>query len=258
MKHPTPYRGLRRIILIPGLMLLCVGTAMAAETARKPAQTGDTCAAAVAQAERRQAIPAHLLSAISHAESGRWDAGEQATIAWPWTVKAEGTGYFLPDRAAAIAKVEALRKRGVSSIDVGCMQINLHYHADAFTDLDAAFDPATNTAYAAGFLADLKRETGSWTEAAARYHSATREFAIPYRAKVMRLWHAAREAHGGKSNPKGTAVQLASAGPSVSDIAAEAEAAAAAERRRREAQLHRQAVIDAYLARRAERIAAAN
>ncbi|MDZ7712446.1 MAG: hypothetical protein U5L06_04740 [Rhodovibrio sp.] len=68
---------------------------------------------------------------------------------------AEGRGRYLPSKAAAIAEVRDLQARGVSNIDVGCMQVNLHWHGDAFESLEQAFDPAYNVAYAAAFLLDL-------------------------------------------------------------------------------------------------------
>lgn len=231
------------------LVVAVLAPAMASDT-RETAKFRHVCANAVAASEARHNIPDKLLAAISHAESGRWSDANGATIAWPWTVTAEGTGHFLPSRAAAIAKVEALRARGVSSIDVGCMQVNLHYHPDAFETLSAAFDPAVNTAYAGQFLAALKRETGSWNAAAARYHSATHKYARPYLAKVMRLWHAARNgAAAGSGTSTATTAQAAAKAED------EAQAAMA---RRRAADAHREAVIAAYMARRAERYAAAN
>ena len=74
-------------------------------------------------------------------ESGRWDAEAQASFAWPWTVTAEGRGRYLPSKAEALAEVRQLRARGLTNIDVGCMQVNLFYHPDAFDDLNQAFDP---------------------------------------------------------------------------------------------------------------------
>ena len=38
--------------------------------------------------------------------------------------------------------------RGVRLMDVGCMQVNLQMHPDAFPSLDAAFDPAAIRAHA--------------------------------------------------------------------------------------------------------------
>jgi hypothetical protein len=101
---------------------------------------------------------------------------------------AEGDGRFLASKAEAIAVVRALQARGVTNIDVGCMQINLQHHPDAFASLEEAFDPAANTAYAARFLKSLWEAAGSWPLAAAHYHSRTPERANAYSEKIRRLW----------------------------------------------------------------------
>ncbi len=152
----------------------------------------DICARHIEAAESILSLPPKLLTAISLAESGRYNEQRSATLAWPWTVMAEGRGRYLPSRAAAIAEVKRLKARGVTNIDVGCMQINLHFHGDAFDNIDQAFDPAFNVAYAAKYLMDLRDETNSWIRAVARYHSATPVYANSYRAKVMVLWREAR------------------------------------------------------------------
>jgi hypothetical protein len=152
-----------------------------------------TCARATTEAEATLGIPAQLLGAIALAETGRWDAVHKVSFAWPWTVTAGGKARYLPGKAAAIAEVEALRARGVSNIDVGCMQINLYYHADAFTNLDEAFDPAANAAYAGAFLLRLQDKHRSWSRSIATYHSSTRAFALPYLKRVQRLWIAERQ-----------------------------------------------------------------
>ena len=53
----------------------------------------------------------------------------------------------------------ALRMHATKSVDVGCMQISLTYHPDAFSSMDQAFDPASNADYGARFLAQLLRES---------------------------------------------------------------------------------------------------
>jgi Transglycosylase SLT domain len=147
------------------------------------------CPQAIAEQEKAQAIPKHLLSAISLAESGRRHPSFGKRMPWPWTVMAEGEGRYLPSKAAAINEVRRLQARRVRNIDVGCMQVNLYHHADAFSSLDEAFDPSSNVAYAGQFLRDLFEDAGSWQEAAGRYHSATPEHKIPYRQKVVKLWN---------------------------------------------------------------------
>jgi hypothetical protein len=157
------------------------------------AQTDATsCGAETARQERLQAIPDRLLHAISLVESGRWDADRKASFAWPWTVTAEGDGRFLPSKAAAVAEVRRLQAEGVRNIDVGCMQVNLQAHPDAFASLDEAFDPATNVAYAARFLYELHASTQDWPTAAAYYHSQTPSLAAPYKARLVSTWDAAR------------------------------------------------------------------
>ncbi len=170
----------------------------------------DLCAAATARRERADAIPAHLLRAISLAETGRWDAAEGVNLAWPWTVTAEGEGRYFDTKADAMAEVKTLKARGIGNIDVGCMQINLRYHPNAFADLDKAFDPATNVAYAARYLKDLHASLGSWTRAAGAYHSKDPTRGRAYRSRVMRLWTRVRDAPAdtGPRAPDGTLATL--------------------------------------------------
>ncbi len=170
------------------LILIPAGAGAAVVSPISAISPGLLCRAAISGAEQGQAIPTHLMAAIGRVESGRRDPDTGAWHPWPWTVNAEGQGYFFASKAQAIAAVQAMQARGVRSIDVGCMQINLQHHPDAFSGLDQAFDPAANTAYAARFLRQLYGQTGTWPKAVALYHSATPELAEPYARKVMAMW----------------------------------------------------------------------
>lgn len=141
------------------------------------------CATYIAQYEKHHGIPTGLLQAISKVESGRR----------PWTVNAEGKGYHFPTKEAAIAAVRALQLKGIKSIDVGCMQVNLYYHPYAFKNLSEAFDPEKNVKYAAVFLTRLKSEHASWDTAVSRYHSANPVHHIPYRKNVIAVWRQERK-----------------------------------------------------------------
>lgn len=147
------------------------------------------CARNIAEAERLLGVPARLLTAIAKAESGRHNKELRAVFAWPWTVMAEGRGRYLPSRAAAVREVRQLKAKGVRNIDVGCMQINLMYHPDAFDSLEQAFNPAYNVAYSAKYLIDHYRKFNSWEAAVGRYHSATPKYNLRYRTKVMDIWN---------------------------------------------------------------------
>jgi hypothetical protein len=172
-------------------LVLLLSTRLA--QAQLAADPGQICRAAIAVVERERGIPARLMQAISRVESGRRDPQTGRFAAWPWTINAEGRGSFYPDKAAAIAAVRALQAQGVRSIDVGCMQVNLRHHANAFATLEEAFDPLTNARYAARFLTELQSASGDWMRAAGAYHSQTPEHAEPYRARVAAAWLGERD-----------------------------------------------------------------
>ncbi len=60
--------------------------------------------------------------------------------------------------------MKKLQARGIRNIDVGCMQINLRYHPDAFENLESALDPETNARYAVTLLKRLHGAHKSWAK----------------------------------------------------------------------------------------------
>ena len=131
-----------------------------------------------------------MLLAIGRVEAGRADPLTGAVAPWPWTINAEGQGRFFETKAEAVAAVADLQARGVQVIDVGCLQVNLFHHPEAFASLEAAFDPLTNARYAGLFLKRLQAGGRDWDQAAANYHSSTAERAEAYRLKVLAAWPA--------------------------------------------------------------------
>lgn len=140
--------------------------------AASPAAAG--CVSSLVQAAARHGVPPDLMLALGHAESG-WKA---------YAVNSAGTSHFPQTAAAAVALVRGEQARGVTSIDVGCGQINLRWHADAFGDLVDAFDPERNAEYAARFLAELEATHGDWPTAVAHYHSNDRQAQQAYLDRV--------------------------------------------------------------------------
>ncbi len=174
------------LLLFPLLPLL---PSLARAAPAQPISTaGLLCRQAIEAASRMEAIPPGLLGAIGRVESGRRDPLTGMVNPWPWTINVEGTGYTYGTKAEAVAAVGAFRARGARSIDVGCMQVNLMHHPNAFASLDQALDPGANAAYAARFLRQLMDQTHDWGRAAALYHSATPELAAEYGAKVRAAW----------------------------------------------------------------------
>ncbi len=175
-----------------GCVLLALGWLGTAAARPEPAASipapSALCRAAILQAERAAKVPDRLLEAIATVESGRRDPVSGAVYPWPWTINVEGVGHVYETKEAAIAAVTAFQAAGARSIDVGCLQVNLMYHPNAFASLGQAFDPATNAEYGAHFLLQLFGQTNAWPRAVAAYHSATPGIGSEYARKVIEAW----------------------------------------------------------------------
>ena len=170
------YYALAILLAIP--VTIVTGTASAASP----------CEAAGTEAERAFDLPSGLLLAIGKVESGRWDRARGLSVAWPWTIDVAGEGRHFETAAEAVQTTRAHQARGARNIDVGCFQISLLHHPNAFKDLEEAFDPTANALYAGKFLASLKAQWGTWEGAVAAYHSADPARGIPYRQSVFANW----------------------------------------------------------------------
>jgi soluble lytic murein transglycosylase-like protein len=173
-------------MLYPAALLL-LALLVPAPAAAQGGDAGDwpRCQRAIAAAEPGSGIPPGLLGAIALVESGRRNPVTGAPTPWPWSYNVNGEGHAPPSKAAAIAEVAALQAAGTRSIDVGCMQVNLLHHPQAFASLEEAFDPAANLRYAVRFLRELQgRSGGDWGLAIARYHSGEAERGAAYQRRV--------------------------------------------------------------------------
>jgi hypothetical protein len=193
MSAVAPLRDLRHALAVIGALIVAVLPTVAF------ANAPDDCGSIAERMERAEDIPPGLLQAVALAESGRIHPMHGDARPWPWTVRSGPDSFYLPSKELALRKVRELRNAGRSNIDVGCMQINLGYHASAFATLDEAFDPLRNVAYGARFLAELRAETQSWATATGRYHSAEIDRGQAYRARVWQLWRDLRRRQGGEA-----------------------------------------------------------
>lgn len=175
--------------LIPVLcLLLLLAPGVRAEPGSWAEQQSDMCKSAIAQAEARHQTAPGLLTAIAKAESGRPIPPRLGLQPWPWAINADGAAYYFDSKAAAVVWAQQALQRGVSQIDVGCMQINLQWHPAAFAGVEQAFDPAANADYAARFLIRLRDEAGgNWFDAVGNYHSRTPALAANYRERVSAI-----------------------------------------------------------------------
>ena len=137
--------------------------------------------------ETRLKIPQDTLYSISLQETGKIHSDKKMKIAWPWTVNVEGKGYYFDTKREAVIFVRDQLRTGKESIDVGCMQVNLKHHPEAFHSLDQAFDPKSNIAYGAKFLVSKYEQLGSWAKAIGHYHSATPHLGEKYKDNVVKI-----------------------------------------------------------------------
>ncbi|WP_295807362.1 transglycosylase SLT domain-containing protein [uncultured Nitratireductor sp.] len=130
------------------------------------AQAADNaCESEILRAAERYRVPPGILYAV-----GLTETGVKGSLQ-PYALNIEGTAVFARNANDAMRTFEQARAQGKKLIDLGCMQINHHYHGDQFENLRSMLDPRQNVDYAARFLVQLKRRHGSWSMAVARYHA---------------------------------------------------------------------------------------
>ncbi len=125
-----------------------------------------SCEREITIAARRYDIPLAVFYAVGLNETGGGSGRLQ-----PYAMNIDGRASANATLAAATARYRSAVAAGARMIDIGCMQINHHYHGARFSSLEAMFDPAQNIDYAARFLRDLKQRERTWTMAVARYNA---------------------------------------------------------------------------------------
>ncbi|CAH0339500.1 hypothetical protein RHI9324_01149 [Rhizobium sp. CECT 9324] len=129
------------------------------------AATAGVCEREISAAAAKYGVPEGILYSVGLTETGRKGSLQ------PYAMNVEGRAIYSQDMSEALGAFQAARGQGAKLIDVGCMQINQHFHGDQFTSVQAMFDPRKNVEYAARFLSKLHNRHETWTMAVARYHA---------------------------------------------------------------------------------------
>lgn len=148
-----------------GLLIAIAAAASISSGTGAAASGGSVCEGEITRAAAKYGVPVGVLYAVGLTETGRRGSMQ------PYAMNIHGTAYFAPDARAAVRRFHEARREGMKLIDLGCMQINHHYHSDRFPSLESMLDPRRNVEYAARFLKELKDREGTWTMAVARYHA---------------------------------------------------------------------------------------
>jgi soluble lytic murein transglycosylase-like protein len=127
--------------------------------------SSNVCEREMLRSARSADVPVAVLYAVALTETG------QRGALHAYAMNIEGRPKFNASLQEALSAFEGARRGGARLIDVGCMQVNHHFHGKNFASLDEMFDPKKNVDYAARFLRNLRASEGSWTAAVARYHA---------------------------------------------------------------------------------------
>ncbi|MFZ1110040.1 MAG: lytic transglycosylase domain-containing protein [Rhodomicrobium sp.] len=125
----------------------------------------DLCEREMAWAANKYAIPLGILYAVGLTETG---VGGHLHA---YALNLEGDTVYSLSKEQAILRFHAAQAAGRRLIDVGCMQLNYHFHGQSFSSVGEMLDPHKNVDYAARFLKELKAREGGWTLAVARYNA---------------------------------------------------------------------------------------
>jgi soluble lytic murein transglycosylase-like protein len=129
------------------------------------AQEANLCEKEMKRAASKYKVPLGILFAVGLTETGI-NGNLHA-----YALNLEGSTVYSLNKEQAIERFHTARAAGKKLIDVGCMQLNYHYHGDRFSSVADMLDPHRNVGYAAKFLAELREREGSWTLAVARYNA---------------------------------------------------------------------------------------
>ena len=183
------------------VLLFCVGVFISgtiyanedtkALSANERISDSSLCLAAAKEASADYGVSFDLLQTVAAVESGVWNEFHNAYVAWPWTVNAKGRGYYFKTKEEAVAAAKKFIASGVKSIDVGCMQINMKFHGEAFSSIEEAMDPVNNVRYSAKFLRKLYSRNGNdWKQAAKSYHSGNSTEGALYAGRLEKRFEA--------------------------------------------------------------------
>jgi hypothetical protein len=122
-----------------------------------------------------QGVPASVIFGVALQESQLLFGtkfGKRA-LPWPWTLNVAGAPYRFATRAEAEDALSRFLSQGISSIDIGPMQVNWRYNKSRLVTESTALDPYWNLRVGASILREHFQATGNWFTAVGRYHSPT-------------------------------------------------------------------------------------
>jgi soluble lytic murein transglycosylase-like protein len=147
------------------IKLMAIALCMFSVVPLAQAQETNLCEKEMTRAASKYRVPLGILFAVGLTETGI-NGNLHA-----YALNLEGNTVYSLNKEQAIERFHAARAAGKKLIDVGCMQLNYHFHGDRFSSVSDMLDPHRNVDYAAKFLSELRAREGSWTLAVGRYNA---------------------------------------------------------------------------------------
>lgn len=129
------------------------------------AASNGACEQEIQAAAAKYGVPEGILYSVGLTETGRKGSLH------PFALNVEGKVLYPRSEQEAMSAFRKAEASGARLIDLGCMQINHHYHGEHFASAAQMLDPRSNVEYAARFLKNLHDRHETWTMAVARYHA---------------------------------------------------------------------------------------
>lgn len=138
------------------------------------------------QVAKEEGVDPYILYSVAILESGRkW--GDGMVRPWPWTLNVNGRGIYFDTRMEALKHLEESR-RDTGNIDVGILQVNIHYHGDKVARIENLLDYEMNLRVAARILREaILSSPGDPVIGVGRYHSWREKRARAYGARAIYL-----------------------------------------------------------------------
>ena len=142
----------------------------------------------------------YVLYSIALLESRRISKKDGLVRPWPWAITVNGPKGTKPKSHYPTTKKDAKKLlkdilTKTDNVDVGLMQVNVHYHGHRVPDPMDLLDLETNLIVAGQILAEaIKSSPGELVTGVGRYHSWRAEKSLDYGYRVLTLTKNLREA----------------------------------------------------------------
>ena len=130
-------------------------------------------------------IPAAVLFSVACQESVLRFGNK--SLPYPWTLCVRGEPMRFNTQDAAVEKLQACLREGITNVDCGLLQVNWAWNAERLGSPRRALDAYANMGVGAVLLREHYEATkGDWFEAVGRYHHPSdRTRSVPYAAAVF-------------------------------------------------------------------------